>query len=128
MGTPLAPIPLKLADPLPLLSIKGTLIQYMAASGGYQLLQPWAQRPRRRLRRAGRLRFVLWQMALNMWYVELAVGGSKVHAGSNSRLVWRHTPAAARAGEGKGRRRLRGGVRRRVTEVTARLARMRKRR
>jgi hypothetical protein len=27
-----------------------------------------------------------------MWYVELAVGGSKVHAGCNGRLVWRHTP------------------------------------
>jgi hypothetical protein len=36
--------------------------------------------------------FVLWQMAPDMWYVELAVGGSKVHAGSNGRLVWRHTP------------------------------------
>ncbi|RWW03112.1 hypothetical protein GW17_00033759 [Ensete ventricosum] len=36
--------------------------------------------------------FVLWQMAPDMWYVELAVGGSKVHAGSNGKLVWRHTP------------------------------------
>lgn len=36
--------------------------------------------------------FVLWQMAPDMWYVELAVGGSKVHAGSNGQLVWRHTP------------------------------------
>ncbi|XP_074562206.1 uncharacterized protein LOC141818652 [Curcuma longa] len=36
--------------------------------------------------------FVLWQMAPEMWYVELAVGGSKVHAGSNGKLVWRHTP------------------------------------
>ena len=27
-----------------------------------------------------------------MGYVELAVGGSKVHAGSNGRLVWHHTP------------------------------------
>lgn len=36
--------------------------------------------------------FVLWQMAPHMWYVELAVGGSKVHAGSNGKLVWRHTP------------------------------------
>ncbi|KAL6894682.1 hypothetical protein ACP4OV_008780 [Aristida adscensionis] len=36
--------------------------------------------------------FVLWQMAPDMWYVELAVGGSKVRAGCNGRLVWRHTP------------------------------------
>ncbi|KAJ0980262.1 hypothetical protein J5N97_008517 [Dioscorea zingiberensis] len=36
--------------------------------------------------------FVLWQMAPDMWYVELAVGGSKVHAGCNGKLVWRHTP------------------------------------
>ncbi|CAL9178452.1 unnamed protein product [Musa hybrid cultivar] len=36
--------------------------------------------------------FVLWQMAPGMWYVELAVGGSKVHAGSNGKVVWRHTP------------------------------------
>uniref|UniRef100_A0A0D9VVJ2 Lipase-like protein n=1 Tax=Leersia perrieri TaxID=77586 RepID=A0A0D9VVJ2_9ORYZ len=36
--------------------------------------------------------FVLWRMAPDMWYVELAVGGSKVHAGCNGRLVWRHTP------------------------------------
>ncbi|GAB2222465.1 hypothetical protein Drorol1_Dr00013687 [Drosera rotundifolia] len=36
--------------------------------------------------------FVLWQMNPDMWYVELAIGGSKVHAGSNGKLVWRHTP------------------------------------
>lgn len=36
--------------------------------------------------------FVLWQMAPDMWSVELAVGASKVHAGSNGKLVWRHTP------------------------------------
>ncbi|KAL7125254.1 hypothetical protein ABFS83_14G104800 [Erythranthe nasuta] len=36
--------------------------------------------------------FVLWQKNPNMWYVELAVGGSKVHAGCNGKLVWRHTP------------------------------------
>uniref|UniRef100_N1R4Y8 Uncharacterized protein n=1 Tax=Aegilops tauschii TaxID=37682 RepID=N1R4Y8_AEGTA len=49
MGAPLAPISSNLADPLPLLSIKGTPIesssaqyilqQYMAASGGYKMLQ-----------------------------------------------------------------------------------------
>ncbi|RWR82959.1 Soluble secretory phospholipase A2 receptor [Cinnamomum micranthum f. kanehirae] len=36
--------------------------------------------------------FVLWQMTPDMWYVELAVGGSKVHAGCNGKVVWRHTP------------------------------------
>ncbi|ONK59929.1 uncharacterized protein A4U43_C08F12400 [Asparagus officinalis] len=36
--------------------------------------------------------FVLWQMNPDMWYVELAAGGSKVHAGSNGKIVWRHTP------------------------------------
>ncbi|KAI3815260.1 hypothetical protein L1987_14922 [Smallanthus sonchifolius] len=36
--------------------------------------------------------FVLWQMNPDMWYVELAVNGSKVHAGCNGNLVWRHTP------------------------------------
>ncbi|KAL3621097.1 hypothetical protein CASFOL_036009 [Castilleja foliolosa] len=36
--------------------------------------------------------FVLWQMNPDMWYVELAVGGSKVRAGCNGKLVWRHTP------------------------------------
>ncbi|OWM80652.1 hypothetical protein CDL15_Pgr006682 [Punica granatum] len=36
--------------------------------------------------------FVLWQMSPDMWYVELALGGSKVHAGCNGKLVWRHTP------------------------------------
>ncbi|CAL0323809.1 unnamed protein product [Lupinus luteus] len=36
--------------------------------------------------------FVLWRMSPDMWYVELALGGSKVHAGCNGKLVWRHTP------------------------------------
>ncbi|XP_059652973.1 uncharacterized protein LOC132300051 [Cornus florida] len=36
--------------------------------------------------------FVLWRMNPDMWYLELAVGGSKVHAGCNGKLVWRHTP------------------------------------
>ncbi|TVU38129.1 hypothetical protein EJB05_11483 [Eragrostis curvula] len=127
MGAPLAPIPSKLAQPLPLHSVKGTPIesssaqyilhQYTAASGGFKLLQSV-----RNAYAMGKVRmvasefetatrvvknrgpngrgaaaveqggFVLWQMAPDMWYVELAVGGSKVHAGSNGRLVWRHTP------------------------------------
>ncbi|KAJ7958229.1 Glutamyl-tRNA (Gln) amidotransferase subunit A (DUF620) [Quillaja saponaria] len=36
--------------------------------------------------------FVLWQMNPDMWYVELALGDSKVRAGCNGKLVWRHTP------------------------------------
>ncbi|KAG1368462.1 hypothetical protein COCNU_14G009300 [Cocos nucifera] len=36
--------------------------------------------------------FILWQMAPDMWYVELTIGGSKIHVGSNGKLVWRHTP------------------------------------
>ena len=36
--------------------------------------------------------FVLWQMNPDMWYVEVALGGSKIHAGCNGKLVWRHTP------------------------------------
>ncbi|KAG4159995.1 hypothetical protein ERO13_D02G206200v2 [Gossypium hirsutum] len=36
--------------------------------------------------------FVLWQMNPDMWYVELAVSGCKVHAGCNGNLVWRYTP------------------------------------
>ncbi|KAL5678178.1 hypothetical protein ACJX0J_014309, partial [Zea mays] len=127
MGAPLAPIPSKPAEPLPLLSIKGTTIesssaqyilhQYTAASGGYKLLQSvrnayamgkvrmvasefeTATRVVKNRGPSGRGAaaveqggFVLWQMARDMWYVELAVGGSKVHAGSNGRLVWRHTP------------------------------------
>ncbi|KAL6657669.1 hypothetical protein ACP70R_005449 [Stipagrostis hirtigluma subsp. patula] len=127
MGAPLAPIPSKLAEPLPLLSVKGAPIesssaqyilhQYTAASGGYKLLQSvrnayamgkvrmvasefeTATRVVKNRGPSGRGAaaveqggFVLWQMAPDMWYVELAVGGSKVHAGSNGRLVWRHTP------------------------------------
>ncbi|WVZ66553.1 hypothetical protein U9M48_015756 [Paspalum notatum var. saurae] len=167
MGAPLAPVPSKTAEPLPLLSVKGTPIvrpllylsllcirwllavasllrdavcarapgtygpeqmqesssaqyilqQYTAASGGYRLLQSvrnayamgkvrmvasefeTATRVVKNRGPSGRGAaaveqggFVLWQMAPDMWYVELAVGGSKVHAGSNGRLVWRHTP------------------------------------
>ncbi|CAI9784020.1 unnamed protein product [Fraxinus pennsylvanica] len=36
--------------------------------------------------------FVLWQMSPGMWSLELAVGGSKVLAGSDGKIVWRHTP------------------------------------
>ncbi|KAJ7551445.1 hypothetical protein O6H91_06G015600 [Diphasiastrum complanatum] len=36
--------------------------------------------------------FVLWQMVPDMWSLELAFAGSKIFAGSNGNLVWRHTP------------------------------------
>ncbi|KAG8079907.1 hypothetical protein GUJ93_ZPchr0007g5410 [Zizania palustris] len=93
------------------------LQQYVAASGGYKLLRSvrsayamgkvrmvasefeTATRVVKNRGPSGRGAasveqggFVLWQMAPDMWYVELAVGGSKVRAGSNGRLVWRHTP------------------------------------
>ncbi|XP_029117102.1 uncharacterized protein [Elaeis guineensis] len=122
MGTPLAPIHVCSMDPLPHLSIKDTPItssaqyilqQYTAASGGLKLLSSI-----RNLYATGKVRmvavefetasrviknrnasrsteaggFILWQMAPDMWYIELAVGSSKVHAGCNGKLVWRHTP------------------------------------
>ncbi|GAA0186118.1 lipase [Lithospermum erythrorhizon] len=36
--------------------------------------------------------FVLWQMSPGMWSLELVVGGNKVIAGSDGKIVWRHTP------------------------------------
>ncbi|KAI3456646.1 hypothetical protein Pfo_013309 [Paulownia fortunei] len=36
--------------------------------------------------------FVLWRMSPGMWSLELAVGGNKVVAGSDGKIVWRHTP------------------------------------
>jgi hypothetical protein len=36
--------------------------------------------------------FVLWHMNPDMWYMELVLGGSKVLAGCDGKLVWRHTP------------------------------------
>ena len=89
------------------------LQQYLAASGGQRLLSSIRNsyamgkvrmvatefetggrvvRNRMVAQRAEPGRFVLWQMAPEMWYIELVVGGSKVHAGCNGKLVWRHTP------------------------------------
>ncbi|XP_030553146.1 uncharacterized protein LOC115757168 [Rhodamnia argentea] len=120
MAAPLAPVHVSILDPLPHLSVKDTPIetssaqyilqQYTAASGGLKL-----QNSIRNAYALGKLKmvasefesatkaiknrssaqtggFVLWQMNPDMWYVELAVGGSKVHAGCNGKLVWRHTP------------------------------------
>ncbi|KAL9677993.1 hypothetical protein QQ045_015831 [Rhodiola kirilowii] len=36
--------------------------------------------------------FVLWMMSPAMWSLELVVGGSKVVAGGDGNIVWRHTP------------------------------------
>ncbi|XP_062211783.1 uncharacterized protein LOC133912862 [Phragmites australis] len=99
--------------PIETSSAQYILQQYLAASGGHKLLASVrnaytmgkVRMVATEFETAGRLvknrnagrgaepgRFVLWQMAPNMWYIELAVGGSKVHAGCNGKLVWRHTP------------------------------------
>ncbi|XP_034677148.1 uncharacterized protein LOC117907641 [Vitis riparia] len=122
MGAPLAPVHVSSTDPLPHLSIKNTPIetssaqyilqQYTAASGGQKLQSSIHNAyamgkvkmlaaefetankviKTRNSSKAAEGGFVLWQMNPDMWYVELALGGSKVHAGSNGNLVWRHTP------------------------------------
>ncbi|KAL4649484.1 hypothetical protein ACB092_01G016600 [Castanea dentata] len=122
LGAPLAPVHVSTVDPLPHLSIKDTPIesssaqyilqQYTAASGGQKLQNgihnAYAMGKVRMIasefETANRVKsrnsskaaesggFVLWQMNPDMWYVELALGGSKVHAGCNGKLVWRHTP------------------------------------
>ncbi|KAI4318426.1 hypothetical protein MLD38_032130 [Melastoma candidum] len=120
LGAPLAPVHASSLDPLPLLSIKDTPIetssaqyilqQYMAASGAQTVQNSvrsayamgkvkmtmsefeTAAKVVKNRNSAQMGRFVLWQMNPDMWYVELAVGGSKVHAGCNGKLVWRHTP------------------------------------
>ncbi|KAK3146759.1 hypothetical protein QOZ80_3BG0271530 [Eleusine coracana subsp. coracana] len=89
------------------------LQQYLAASGGHKLLASVRNTytmgkvrvVETEFENAGRVvknrnagrgaetgRFVLWQMAPQRWCFEMAVGGSKVHAGCNGSLVWRHTP------------------------------------
>ncbi|CAN8270285.1 unnamed protein product [Cochlearia groenlandica] len=122
MGAPLAPIHVSSSDPWPHLSIKNTPIetssaqyilqQYTAASGGQKLqssiknayamgklkmitseLETATKTVRNRNpSKAETGGFVLWQMNPDMWYVELSVGSSKVRAGCNGKLVWRHTP------------------------------------
>ncbi|AQL06160.1 uncharacterized protein LOC100502405 [Zea mays] len=109
---PLAPVK---GAPIESSSAQYILQQYLAASGGAKVL-----RSARNAYAMGKVRmvasefetatrvvknrgaaaaaaveqggFVLWRMSPDMWYVELAVGGSKVRAGCNGRLVWRHTP------------------------------------
>ncbi|OAY84057.1 hypothetical protein ACMD2_04622 [Ananas comosus] len=101
------------------------LQQYIAASGGFKLLSSVRNayamgklkmvatefetgtkviKNRNAPKSAESGGFVLWQMAPEMWYVELAVGGTKVHAGCNGRIVWRHTPwLGAHAAKGPAR-------------------------
>uniref|UniRef100_A0A1D1Y1P1 Histone transcription regulator 3 n=1 Tax=Anthurium amnicola TaxID=1678845 RepID=A0A1D1Y1P1_9ARAE len=129
MGAPLAPVRASpAADPPPHLSIRDNPIerssaqyilqQYTAASGGQKLqssirnayamgkvrvlapvVEAAAMGARHRWAESGS--FVLWQMSPGMWSVELAVGGSEVHAGCDGNLVWRHTPwVGARAAKG----------------------------
>ncbi|GLJ04648.1 hypothetical protein SUGI_0000570 [Cryptomeria japonica] len=119
LGCPLAPVPLSNA-PLPQLSTKDMCIeassaqyivhQYIAATGCAKL-----QNAIKSSYTMGRVKmlateceseskimknsskgtqtgcFVLWQMMPDMWSVEMVVGGSKVHAASNGKIVWRHT-------------------------------------
>ncbi|RWW42274.1 hypothetical protein BHE74_00052183 [Ensete ventricosum] len=113
MAAPLAPVHVCSTEPLPHLSIKDTPIQFIAASGGLKLLSSIRNayangkvkmvatefetatrviKYRNATRDAEAGGFVLWQMAPDMWYIELAVGGSKVHAGCNGELIWRHAP------------------------------------
>ncbi|KAL0715509.1 hypothetical protein Bca4012_064831 [Brassica carinata] len=88
------------------------LQQYTAASGGQKLqssiknayangklemITSELETPTRTVRNRNPTKpetggFVLWQMNPDMWYVELSVGTSKVRAGCNGKLVWRHTP------------------------------------
>ncbi|KAJ3674407.1 hypothetical protein LUZ60_005023 [Juncus effusus] len=98
--------------PIETSSAQYILQQYIAASGGQTLLKSTYTSGTTRMsalefetaggkvvknrRRSGKAaesgRFVIWSMEPEMWYIELALGGSKVHAGSNGRIVWRHTP------------------------------------
>ncbi|KAJ7524463.1 hypothetical protein O6H91_17G006900 [Diphasiastrum complanatum] len=121
LGAPLAPVPIRepvsQISPchcaLENSSANYILQQYLAATGATKL-----QKPVQNLYAMGRVTmiasefetvaevvrtrnpskatesgcFVLWQMVPNMWNLELAFAGSKIHAGSNGKIVWRHTP------------------------------------
>ncbi|KAG6480072.1 hypothetical protein ZIOFF_063550 [Zingiber officinale] len=105
-GAASPPVHVSPANPLLHLGIKDTPIQYTAASGGLKLLSSI-----RNAYAMGKVKmvasefetatgiaksrnatdaesggFVLWQMAPEMWYVELAIGGSKVRAGCDGKL------------------------------------------
>ncbi|KAG2246756.1 hypothetical protein Bca52824_086384 [Brassica carinata] len=122
MGAPLAPIHFSSSDPLPHLSIKthlsrlhlrstystvhrsfrrteaSELHQNAYAMGKLKMITSEIQTATRTVRNRNPSKaetggFVLWQMNPDMWYVELSVGGNKVRAGCNGKLVWRHTLA-----------------------------------
>ncbi|KAL0916808.1 hypothetical protein M5K25_014348 [Dendrobium thyrsiflorum] len=111
-GEPLPHLSIK-DTPIETSSAQYILQQYTAASGGIKLLSTIhnsyamgkmrmvasefetatkVMKNRNSSRDAESGGFVLWQMAPEMWYVELAVGASKIHAGCNGKIVWRHTP------------------------------------
>ncbi|EOA40259.1 hypothetical protein CARUB_v10008984mg [Capsella rubella] len=122
MGAPLAPINvsssahllrLTISDsPIETTSAQYILQQYTAACGGQKLqnsiknayamgklkmITSELETPTGTVRNRNSTKsetggFVLWQMNPDMWYVELSVGGSKIRAGCNGKLVWRHTP------------------------------------
>ncbi|PKU72165.1 uncharacterized protein LOC110107067 [Dendrobium catenatum] len=111
-GEPLPHLSIK-DTPIETSSAQYILQQYTAASGGIKLLSSIhnsyvmgkmkmvasefetstrVMKNRNASRDAESGGFVLWLMAPEMWYVELAVGTSKIHAGCNGKIVWRHTP------------------------------------
>ncbi|KAF8093661.1 hypothetical protein N665_0381s0021 [Sinapis alba] len=116
LGAPLAPIHVSSSSftdsPIETSSAQYILQQYTAATGGLKLqssirnayangklkmITSELETPTRTVRSRNPTKpetggFVLWQMNPDMWYVELSVGSSKVRAGCNGKLVWRHTP------------------------------------
>lgn len=120
LGCPLAPVGV-CSEPFPHLSIKDVPIeassaqyivhQYIAATGAtklqsyvhnsyttgqvkmittqYESSTKVSKVPSKSAERGW---FVLWQMMPDKWYMELALEGSTVQAGSNGKLVWRYTP------------------------------------
>lgn len=115
LGAPLAPIKVSSSardSPIETSSAQYILQQYTAASGGQKLqnsiknayangkvkmITSELETPTRTVRNRNPTKpetggFVLWQMNPDMWYVELSVGSSKVRAGCNGKLVWRHIP------------------------------------
>eukprot|EP00250_Pteridium_aquilinum_P018274 c24016_g2_i1 orf=392-1561(-) len=120
LGCPLAPVAV-CSDPFPHLSIKDVPIesssaqyivqQYIASTGAtrlqtsvhnsyttgkvkmmasqYETAMKVTKVPPKSAQNGW---FVLWQMMPNKWYMELALEGSTVQAGSNGKVVWRYTP------------------------------------
>ncbi|KAJ4701044.1 Glutamyl-tRNA (Gln) amidotransferase subunit A (DUF620) [Melia azedarach] len=87
MGAPLASVHVSSNDHLPHLNIEDTPIDGSCREKSTRTVKNGNASSY-----AESSGFVLWQMNLDMWYFEIAVGGSKVHAGCNGKLVWRHAP------------------------------------